>query len=170
MLVKDAIRDAFTSGMVKSHIPIMYDDMSVEQASGGMSRSGLPVESLKLLLEVMLNKVPHNTSNTGYTQHGYIAVKKVQQSTSLAARFKDFSLAANMPRLFTTNAANPHEFHNALPVDPWGITNAARVALCRNVKAAFKRSCFAQVTHCVVPSDIRQSHNKSRRLAQAGDA
>ena len=44
--------------------PFMYDDMPVEQSTGQTGKGGLPVESLKLLLEA-------------------------QRSTSLPARFKD---------------------------------------------------------------------------------
>ena len=108
-------RDAFTANMMKSNISILFDDMTPEQATGNVGKAGMPLDSLKLLVEV-------------------------QQSSTLPARFKDFCFAANVPRVFTTNAVSPNCFHSGLPVDPWHISNRARCALGSKIKAVFKRT------------------------------
>ncbi len=135
------MREAFQAGLKKSCVPILFDDMTPEQA-GGVARGSLPLESLKLIMEV-------------------------QQSSSLSARFKDFSFAANVPRIFTSNAQNPKEFHSALPANPWSLTNQQRCALPASIKAAFKRTCFALVSHPMVPDDIRAARSKARRIGDA---
>ena len=135
----EALREAATTGLLKSFVPILFDDMTVEAVSGVSGRVGLPLDSLKLLFEV-------------------------QQSSTLQARYKDLCFQPNTPRLFTSNAANPSEFHKGLPPDPWGMSPVARRGLCSNVKAAFKRCCFALVTHLLVPEDVRAAHHKHRRV------
>ena len=45
----------------------------------------------------------------------------------------------------------------------------SRRGLCSNVKATFKRACFAQVTHPPVPEDVRVEHSKQRRAGVAFD-
>ena len=92
-----------------------------------------------------------------------IRYTEVQQGTSLTARFKDFTFPTSTPRIFTSNAMNPQQFHSGLPRDPWNATSAQRRGLGAHVKAAFKRACFAVVTEPLVPSDIRESYNKHRR-------
>ena len=55
----EALKDAFSAGMIKSLVPIMFDDMSPEQSVGG-SRGSLPIESLKHVLQVLRNKHVHD--------------------------------------------------------------------------------------------------------------
>jgi hypothetical protein len=41
--------------------------------------------------------------------------------------------------------------------------DATRAALDFNIKAAFKRCCFAFVGHAVVPTEAREQHQNARR-------
>ncbi len=141
----EALREAVNVGMVKAFVPILFDDLTPAEAAGVTGKTGLPLESLKLLLEV-------------------------QQSSTLQARLKDLCFQPNTPRVFTSNAVNPSEFHKGLPPDPWGMSAVARRGLCSNVKAAFKRCCFAHVARLLVPDDARASHNKHRRVGDMVDA
>ena len=103
--------------------------------------------------------------NNGWRTRVNVSLE-VQQSTLLAARFKDFCFAAKMPRVFTTNAPNPHEFHSGLPHGPWSSSNAARQRLAPNIKAAFKRAYFAHVAQPMVPRSAQESHHKARRVGE----
>ena len=133
----EALRDASNSGLMKGRIPILFDDLSPDAACG--TRSGMPIESLKLILEVT-------------------------QSSSIHARFKDLVFAADQPRIFTANASNPKGWHKALPADPFfSGSDADRQALDFNVKAAFKRCCFAFVGHSLVSQGARDQHQQVRR-------
>ena len=133
----EAPKEAFAASMIKMHVPIMFDDLTLEQTGAGVKGS-FPVEALKLIMEA-------------------------KDGSSMKARFADFVFPANSPRIFTSNALNPNDFHSALPVDPWNMTQAARIALAPNVKATFKRACFAVVTHPMVSYEVSESHAKSRR-------
>jgi hypothetical protein len=133
----ESLRDASNTGAMKSKIPLLFDDLSPDSACG--TRNGMPIESLKLILEVT-------------------------QSTCIHARFKDLVFAADQPRIFTANASNPHGWHKALPVDPFfSGSDATRLALDFNVKAAFKRCCFASVGHSLVSQAAREQHQNARR-------
>ena len=133
----ESLRDAVTAGLMKSKIPILFDDLSPDMACG--TRAGMPLESLKLILEVT-------------------------QSRSIHARFKDLAFAADQPRIFTANAENPKGWHKALPADPFfSSSDASRLALDFNVKAAFKRCCFACVEHSLVSQRARDVHQQARR-------
>jgi hypothetical protein len=131
----ESLRGAAINGSMKGKIPILFDDLSPDMACG--TRAGMPIESLKLILEV-------------------------SQSTSIHARFKDLVLAADQPRIFTVNAATPQAWHRALPAEPFNCSDASRMALDFNVKAAFKRCCFAFVGHSLVPQAARHYHQQSR--------
>ena len=133
----ESLRDAANTGLMKSKIPILFDDLSPDTACG--TRTGMPIESLKLILEVT-------------------------QSSCIHARFKDLVFAADQPRIFTANAANPKGWHKALPADPFFSGNDAdRQALDFNVKAAFKRCSFAFVGRSLVSSTARDQHQRVRR-------
>ncbi len=133
------MREAVNEGMLKSFVPILFDDLTPADVAGVNGKTGIPLEHLKLLLEV-------------------------QQSSTLQARFKDLCFQANTPKVFTPNAANPSEFHKGLPPDPWGMSAVARRGLCPSVKASFKRCCFALVTRLLVPQDARAARSKHRRV------
>ena len=133
----ESLRDASTLGLMKCKIPILFDDLSPDQACG--SSKGMPLHVLKLILEVT-------------------------QSSGFSARFKDLTFATEEPRIFTANALNPCQWHKGLPTDPFfACSDASRRALDLNVKAAFKRSCFAFVGHALVGEASREQHQRARR-------
>ena len=80
---------------------------------------------------------------------------------------KDFNFPANVPRIFTSNAMTPMEFLANLPTDPWSMSDETRCMLNAEVKAVFKRTCFALVTHSMVPDEVRAEHQKRRRRGDA---
>ena len=132
----ESLRDAASTGLMKSKIPILFDDLSPDQASG--TSKGMPLHALKLILEVT-------------------------QSSGFSARFKDLVFASEEPRIFTANALNPCQWHKGLPTDPFfACSDASRRALDLNVKAAFKRSCFAFVGHALVGEAAREQHQRAR--------
>ena len=133
----EALKEAFAASMVKMHVPIMFDDVTLEQPG---VKGSFPAEALKLIMEA-------------------------KDGSSMKARFTDFVFPANSPRIFTSNALNPNDFHSALPVDPWSMTQAARIVLAPNVKATFKRACFAVVTHPMVSYKVSEPHATSRRIS-----
>jgi hypothetical protein len=136
----ESLRDAATNGSMKSKVPILFDDLSPDMACG--TRAGMPIEVLKLILEV-------------------------SQSTSVHARFKDLVFASDQPRIFTANAATPHEWHRSLPPNVFDMSDSDRAGLDFNIKAAFKRCCFAFVGHAVVPAEAREQHQQARRAGSA---
>ena len=138
----ESLRDAATNGSMKSKVPILFDDLSPDRACG--TRAGMPIEMLKMILEV-------------------------SQSSSVHARFKDLVFASEQPRIFTANAATPHEWHRSLPQNVFEMTNDTRAGLDFNIKAAFKRCCFAFVGHAIVPAGAREQHQHARRSGSSHD-
>jgi hypothetical protein len=136
----ESLRDASMNGSMKSKVPILFDDLSPDRACG--TRTGMPIEVLKLILEV-------------------------SQSTSVHARFKDLVFASDQPRIFTANAATPHEWHRSLPPNVFDMSDNDRAGLDFNIKAAFKRCCFAFVGHAIVPAEAREQHQQARRSGSA---
>ena len=134
----DSLRDAFRGNYVKPNVPILFDDLTLMHTAAHQ-RGGLALEELKHLFEV-------------------------REGSGLQARFKDFNFCANTPKIFTSNAMNPSEFHHNLPSDVWTMSPERRRGLPPNVQAAFKRACFALVEHSLVPLEVQESHNKARRL------
>ena len=80
---------------------------------------------------------------------------------------KDFYFPANVPRIFTSNATGPQAFHSDLPADPWLVSDEVRASWPADVKAVFKRTCFALVQSTLVPDDLRVEHQKRRRSGEA---
>ena len=69
----EALREAVSEGMLKSFVPILFDDLTPAEVAGATGKTGVPLERLKLLLEV-------------------------QQSSTLQARFKDLCFQPNTPK------------------------------------------------------------------------
>jgi hypothetical protein len=134
----EALRDAATSGHVKSKIPMLFDDLNLDLACG--FRGGMPLASLKLLTEV-------------------------EQSSSLQARYKDFSFSVDQPRIFTSNAMSPQGWHGGLPLDPWSCSDAVRFGYDAHIKAVFKRSVFAYVPRNMVSQAVRDVYQAARDAA-----
>jgi hypothetical protein len=134
----EGLRDAASGGLMKAKIPVLFDDLSPDKACG--TRSGMPIEGLKLLTEVT-------------------------QSSSVHARFKDLNFSVDQPRIFTSNAMSPNGWHNGLPMDPWSVSDAVRCSYDSHVKAVFKRCVFAFVPQSLVSPAVRAAHQAARRAA-----
>ena len=78
------------SGYIKKGVAILFDDIEPSKVRG--TRKGSTLEDLKNLTEVTTTSTLH-------------------------ARFKDIVIDENEPRCFTSNAANPSEWHEGLPAD-----------------------------------------------------
>ena len=84
------------------------------------------------------------------------------------ARFRDIVLDENEPRCFTSNEANPHEWHDGLPPDVFLTSDVLRRAYSAGVKAVFKRAVFAHVQSSIIPEELRNSHAIKRRRPDMG--
>jgi hypothetical protein len=131
----EGLRDASSSNLMRSLVPILFDDISPDRACG--TRRGMPLDDVKLLCEVT-------------------------QSSTVHARCKDISFATDQPRMFTSNALNPYDWHDGLPAGVFNVTPAQRLSYSPNVKAAFKRIAFAFVPCSLVPAAVRTQHQQAR--------
>jgi hypothetical protein len=84
------------------------------------------------------------------------------ETSSLDGRCKDIVFAYPQPKLFTSNAASPHEWFNALPIDIFVQTDAQRLALHADVAAVFKRCYFLHVTNCMIPQSVHDRHEADK--------
>eukprot|EP00971_Amphidinium_carterae_P258655 5133816-Amphidinium_carterae.1 len=126
----DALREASGSQCFKCGVPVIFDDIEPSKACG--SRKGHMLEDLKALCDV---------TNT----------------VSIHARYKDIVLDERQPRIFTTNSTQPSEWHSQLPVDVLEMSANRRKDYNAHVKAIFKRTAFARVTHSLIPEEIRKA-------------
>ena len=106
------------SGYIKKGVAILFDDIEPSKVRG--TRKGSTLEDLKNLTEVTTTSTLH-------------------------ARFKDIVIDENEPRCFTSNAANPNEWHDGLPADVFITSAAVRAGYPAGIKAVFKRTVFAHV-------------------------
>ena len=132
----DSLREAQTLGLLKSGVCIIFDDVELKKLKD--SRQGCPKEEVKTIVEV-------------------------QQSTTIAARFRDIKLDENQPRTFTTNALVPNEWHDSIPKDVFETSDVVRAAYDAHIKAIFKRTCFAVVTRSLISDDMRRAYDSKRR-------
>ena len=132
----EGLRGATSAGLMKALIPVLFDDITPDKACG--TRSGMPLEDVKLLCEVV-------------------------QSSNVHARNKDLAFSTDQPRIFTSNAMVPNEWHHGLPIGVFEATALHRCSYSPNVKAAFKRISFAFVPRSLVNAEIRSRHVSARR-------
>ena len=90
---------------------------------------------------------------------------EVANKVTLHARFKDIVIDENEPRLFTSNAMNPQEWHDGLPEKVFDNSDVVRAGLSPGIKAVFKRVCFAHVKKPLVSDDMRKAFDLKRRRA-----
>ena len=126
----------FTNSCLKTGVGIILDDIEPSKVRG--ARSGSTIEDLKALCEVTT-------------------------ATSIHSRYRDIQLDENEPRIFTANAKEPSEWHSDLPEDVWSTSDSVREKYDMNIKAVFKRTCFAFVKHSVVSQNLRDDHDVKRR-------
>jgi len=134
----DSLREATSVNLslAKKGVPILFDDIEPCKVRG--TRKGNTLEDLKHICEVT-NKV------------------------TLHARFKDIVLDENEPRLFTSNAMNPHDWHDGLPKKVFDSADAVRMEYSAGIKAVFKRVCFAHVKRPLISEDMRKAFDLKRR-------
>jgi hypothetical protein len=81
-------------------------------------------------------------------------VTEATNSTSVDGRGTDIAISFPQPKIFTSNAASPHEWFRELPTDIFLMTDDQRLTLHANVAAVFKRCFFLHVTQCMIPADL----------------
>ena len=136
----DSLRSAVDDGLIKSNVPVLFDDLTPGLKRG--SRPCMSLDDIKKFCEVVL-------------------------ATAINARNKDIEMAANMPRLVNSNATSPHGWHHDLPVNVWTMTSAERKALDASIHATFKRCTFRVVTDPLYDSSQREAARVRRRAEAA---
>ena len=129
------------SGYIKRGVAILFDDIEPSKMRG--TRKGSTLEDLKHLCEV-------GTTST------------------LHARFRDIVIDENEPRCFTSNAANPNEWHDGLPSDVFLTSDVLRRSYSAGIKAVFKRTVFAHVQHSIISEELRAGYAIKRRRPCGG--
>ena len=119
----------------------MFDDIEPSKVRG--TRKGSTLEDLKNL--------------TGVTT-----------TSTLHARFRDIVIDEQEPRAFTSNAANPNEWHDGLPADVFITSAAVRAGYTAGVKAVFKRTVFAHVQASIISEAMRTGYAIKRRRPDMG--
>ena len=73
---------------------------------------------------------------------------------------KDIQLAANQPRIVTSNAMNPNEWHPVLHPDLYSMDDRMRLTLSPDAKAVGKRTAWASVEVSLIPQAMRDAYNR----------
>jgi hypothetical protein len=133
----DSLRDAQTAGLMQPNVPILFDEVTPGAPRG--SRPAMGCECVKHMTDVI-------------------------ETTCLDGRMKDITFACPQPRIFTSNAATPHEWFHELPRDIFVQTDVQRLAQCANTAAIFKRTFFLHVTECLIPPAVRAAF-EAQKLA-----
>ena len=139
----DMLRGAAKHNHLKPGTPILFDELNPGEHRG--TRPAHTIEDMKVLLDVPLGG-------------------------TLNARQGDIHFEANMPRVFTCNASDPHTFFPTLPVGVWEMSAHTRAHLSADIKAVFKRCVFCAIDRSVVPQVVREAYDVERRRAWAGTA
>ena len=123
-----------------------------EADQAGLMKRGVPVlldEISPLQSKMSLEDIKH--------------VAEVAGSTTVKCRYRDAKFLEHQPRIFTSNASSPSLWHACLPSGVFESSNEARNALNADVKACFKRICFAEVTVSLITDEARARHEATRR-------
>lgn len=136
----DSLRTAVSDGIIKSGVPVLFDDLTPGFKRG--SRPCMSLDDIKKFCEV-------------------------PTATSINARNKDIEMASDMPRVINSNAVNPNGWHKGLPADIWTVSNEQRMALDTHIKAVFKRCCFCVVTEPLYDVSVRDASRAGRRASAA---
>jgi hypothetical protein len=136
----DTLRDATRDGLMRAGVPILFDEVSPSAPRG--SRHAMGIEDVKHMTEAA-------------------------ETSSLDGRCKDIVFAYPQPKIFTSNAASPHEWFNDLPPDIFLMTDVQRLALHANVAAVFKRCFFLHTTSCLIPQSVRDAFEADKLAAMS---
>jgi len=135
----DILREAVKDGLMCDNVPIVLDEVTPGAARG--TRPPTTLHDVKRLCEV-------------------------EGTTTTDGRNNDIVFKSDQPRIFTTNAMCPFDWHAKLPGDIWVMSAASRALLQPDVKAVFKRCVFAVVASGLIPQAVRVSFAESRREAK----
>ena len=83
-------------------------------------------------------------------------------------RNNDVSFHHNQPRIFTSNALSPHQWHRDLPYNVFSDDSVVRKTYYPDVKAVFKRVMFAEVQTCLISQAMRDEHQRNLTGAAVG--
>eukprot|EP00971_Amphidinium_carterae_P174583 3460885-Amphidinium_carterae.1 len=85
-------------------------------------------------------------------------------------RYRDVNLPP-APRIFTSNAMEPCEWHADLPKNVFKDVACNRQEYRSPVKAVFKRVVFAHVTHSLISNEMRREWElrKKKRKTERSD-
>jgi hypothetical protein len=136
----DILRSAIKNRLMKSGVPILFDELNPGQARG--TRPAHSIEDMKQMTEVF-------------------------NSSCMNGRNSDIEFHALQPRIFTCNAYSPNGFFAALPLGVFEMTDSARAGLDSSVKAIFKRCLFCHIDRCIVPQNLRDAFKSERRSVKA---
>ena len=114
----DVLRTAGKDGLLAEGVPVLLDDLTP-----GLPRGTRPLMNLDDVAK--------------FTE--------VSKKSTISARNCDIIMAAVMPKIITTNATTPHEWHPDLPQTVWDMDVDERKSLSTKVKAVFKRYMFCEV-------------------------
>jgi len=120
---------------MRPNVLILFDEVTPSKPRG--TRGSMSIEEVKKCVEV------HDT-------------------TFADGRNVDIAFHPNQPRCFTSNAMNPNQWHGTLPENPFIETDSTRKTYAADIKAVFKRVCFAHVNVSVISQQTRDEYHASR--------
>ena len=131
----DSLRKVKT--VLKQFVPIMFDDITPGLRRG--SRPNMTIDELK-------------------------KTTTVYEADCTEARNNDIIIPANCPRIWTSNAMDPSEWHPDLSSfeDMLALSPAERLSrLSAHAVAVFKRCGFAIITGSIIPQDVVHNYRRS---------
>lgn len=131
-LTVDGLSAAAKGGWCVANKPILLDEVRPNQARG--TRPPMSVDELKKVLTV-------------------------SEATTIDARFSDIQLSVDQPRIITSNAMNPSDWHRSLPADLYSVMSMqVRLGLDPDAKAVGKRIAWACVSESLIPQSVRDAY------------
>ena len=137
----DAAKEAVFEGMLKTNVPLFWDDLTAGEPRG--------------------SRPPHSLDDV-------VHFCEVEDSSGINARNKDMSVPKGVPRIITSNATCPCEWHPLLPKDAWAISDAAVRACSHLVRGVFKRTAWCLIEQPLVHETARVGAKARRRAEAAG--
>lgn len=122
-----------------------------EADHAGLMKRGVPV---------LMDEISPTHSKMSLEDIKHVA--EVVGSTTVKCRYRDAKFLEEQPRIFTSNAATPHLWHPDLPSGVFESTHEARKVLPTDVRACFKRLCFAEVFISIIKEEARDMYETSR--------
>ena len=76
-------------------------------------------------------------------------------------------LDEHAPRIFTSNATEPCEWHECLPENVFTTSDQVDRGYSNHIKAVFKRTVFACCLQTLISDEMRTGHDAKRRRTAA---